>query len=33
MERAKSDRIRSRFQHLFNLKQVDFYQGKPITLD
>jgi outer membrane protein len=33
MERAKSDRIRSRFQHLFNLKQVDFYQGRPITLD
>lgn len=33
MERAKSDRIRARFQHLFNLKQVDFYQGKPITLD
>jgi outer membrane protein len=33
MERAKSDRIRSRFQHLFNLKQVDFYQGKAITLD
>lgn len=33
MERAKSDRIRARFQHLFNLKQVDFYQGKPITLE
>jgi len=33
MERAKSERIRARFQHLFNLKQVDFYQGKAITLD
>jgi hypothetical protein len=33
MERAKSERIRARFQHLFNLKQMDFYQGKAITLD
>ena len=33
VEKSKSDRIRSRFQHLFNLKQVDFYQGRPITLD
>jgi len=33
LERARSENSRARFQHLFNLKQLDFYQGKPITLD
>jgi outer membrane protein len=30
--RAKSDLIRAKYQYIFRIKVLDFYQGKPITL-
>lgn len=33
VEQAKIDLIRARYQYLFNIKLVDFYQGKNIALD
>jgi outer membrane protein len=30
--RAKSDLIRTKYQYIFRIKILDFYQGKPITL-
>jgi outer membrane protein len=33
LDRAQIDLIRTKYQYLFNLKVVDFYLGRPITLD
>jgi outer membrane protein len=33
MEQAKIDLVRARYQYIFNLKLVEFYQGKPLTLN
>ncbi len=33
MDRAQTDLTRARYQYLFNLKTVEFYQGKPLRLD
>ena len=33
LDRAQVDLIRSKYQYIFNLKTVDFYLGRPITLD
>ena len=33
MEQSKIDLVRARFQYFFNLKLVEFYQGKKITLN
>ena len=33
LDRAKLDLVRSKFQYIFNLKIVDFYMGKTITID
>lgn len=33
MEQAKIDLIRARYQYLFNVKLVDFYQGKKLSID
>ena len=33
LDRAQIDLIRSKYQYLFNLKVVDFYLGRPISLD
>ncbi len=33
LDQAKIDLVRARYQYLFNLKVIDFYQGKPLTLD
>ncbi|MEQ9297425.1 MAG: TolC family protein [Cyclobacteriaceae bacterium] len=30
---AKSDLIRAKYQYLFRLKILDFYQGKPLTIE
>ncbi|MCB9080205.1 MAG: TolC family protein [Lewinellaceae bacterium] len=32
LERAKLDLARARYQHLFNIKQIEFYQGKGLRL-
>ena len=32
LDRAETDLIRARYQYLFNLKVVEFYQGKPLRL-
>jgi outer membrane protein len=32
LDRAQIDLIRAKFQYVFNIKQVEFYQGKPLTL-
>jgi outer membrane protein len=33
LSRAQMDLTRSKFQYIFNLKQVEFYQGRQITLN
>lgn len=33
LDRAQVDVIRAKYQYLFNLKVVDFYLGRPISLD
>lgn len=33
LDRAQIDLIRAKYQYLFNLKQVDFYLGRPLTLN
>ena len=33
LDRAEVDLIRAKYQYIFNLKTVDFYLGRPITLD
>ncbi len=33
MEQSKIDLVRARYQYFFNLKLVEFYQGKKITLN
>ena len=33
LDRARVDLIRSNYHYIFNLKTVDFYLGRPITLD
>jgi outer membrane protein len=33
LDRAQVDLIRSKYQYLFNLKSVDFYMGRKISLD
>ncbi|MEO0641429.1 MAG: hypothetical protein AAFY70_16970, partial [Bacteroidota bacterium] len=30
LNRAKFDRVRSKFDYIFRVKILDFYQGKPI---
>ncbi len=32
LDRAQIDLIRAKYQYVFNIKQVEFYQGKPLTL-
>lgn len=32
LDRAQVDLIRAKYQYVFNIKQVEFYQGKPLTL-
>jgi outer membrane protein len=32
LDRAQIDLIRAKFQYVFNIKQVEFYQGKALTL-
>ena len=33
LDRARVDLTRAKFQHIFNIKTVDFYLGRKITLD
>jgi outer membrane protein len=33
LSRAQIDLTRAKFQYIFNLKQVEFYQGRQITLN
>ena len=33
LARSKSDLLRSKFDYIFKMKVLDFYQGKPITFD
>jgi len=33
LSRAQMDLTRAKFQYIFNLKQVEFYQGRQITLN
>ncbi|MGB1317212.1 MAG: TolC family protein, partial [Flavobacteriales bacterium] len=33
LTRAKSELLRSKFDYIFKMKVLDFYQGKPITFD
>ena len=33
MMRAKSELLRSKYDYIFKMKVLDFYQGKPITFD
>lgn len=33
LDRAQVDMIRAKYQYIFNLKTVDFYLGRPITLE
>ena len=33
LEQAQTNRLRARYQFLFNAKVVDFYLGRPLTLD
>jgi outer membrane protein len=33
LDRARIQLIRARYSYLFNIKQVEFYQGKSINLE
>lgn len=33
LDRANIELLRARYSYIFNIKRVDFYQGKPITLN
>ena len=33
MSRSRSELLRSKYDYIFKMKVLDFYQGKPITFD